>query len=344
MFRLRAEHLRAARGFVTCGECNHVFDVLQRIVDEPAPEPELATSIETPPESVVEIPIEASAEPEAVAPATVALPETDSEIAAATTVPGVFDEPPPAPGPQLGSEAALEAVALDMPPLFREVEAEVTAPNAPLLPESEHAILFEAPGAAAVDDAPIVPSPIVERDADDEAEVPEILREEIAALSGQGRSRARWLWALLALALLLALAAQVGYTYRAPLFERWPMLQPWAELLCARVGCDLRVPLATGTIELLARDVRDHPQYAGTLLVNATLHNNGSRPASYPVIQLGIYDHTGSVVGIRRFAPKEYLDQSIDIASGLPAGGSVYVVLEIAGTGNAADSFEFTFL
>lgn len=331
MFRLKAEHLRAARGFVACGACDYVFNVLQRLVDEPAPQANVEAAIATSPK------------PEVAAPVVVELPAHDIEIAAATTVPDVFDEPPPAPGPQLGSEAALEAVAIDMPPLFREVQAEIAAANAPLMPESEHAILFDAPVAAVVEEAPLVASPIVGRSDDDEA-VPEILREEIAALSGQGRSRARWLWASLALALLLALAAKVGYTYRAPLFERWPALQPWAERLCAHLGCDLRVPLATGTIELLARDVRDHPQYAGTLLVNATLHNNGSRPAAYPVIQLGIYDRTGSVVGIRRFAPKEYLDQSIDIASGLPAGGSVYVVLEIAGAGNAADSFEFTFL
>jgi hypothetical protein len=174
--------------------------------------------------------------------------------------------------------------------------------------------------------------------------VPSTWRRRPCSARGRKRSAARWLWTLVVLVLLVALVAQASYTYRTVLLERWPMLQPRVELLCMRLGCDLRVPLATGTIELLARDVRDHPQYAGTLLVNATLHNKGPRAAAYPVIQLGIYDHTGSAVGIRRFAPKEYLDQSIDVAAGLPADASIHVVLEIASTGNTADSFEFTFL
>ena len=106
VFRLKAEHLRAARGFVACGECNHVFDVLQRIVDEPAQEPIVAAPIETPADIVVDAPLATPPQADVDAPATVALHGTDFEIAAATTVPDVFDEPPPAPGhPRCGHSA-----------------------------------------------------------------------------------------------------------------------------------------------------------------------------------------------------------------------------------------------
>jgi hypothetical protein len=62
------------------------------------------------------------------------------------------------------------------------------------------------------------------------------------------------------------------------------------------------------------------------------------------VIQLGVFDRRGATVGVRRFAPREYLDRSIDIDAGLPAGRRVHLVLEIAGVGQRADSFEFSFL
>ena len=94
----------------------------------------------------------------------------------------------------------------------------------------------------------------------------------------------------------------------------------------------------------MARDVREHPQYAHILLVNATLANRSAITTAYPIIQLGVYDRNGGIVGMRRFAPLEYLDASIDIARGMPAGRAVYVVLEVASASDVAESFEFTFM
>jgi hypothetical protein len=62
------------------------------------------------------------------------------------------------------------------------------------------------------------------------------------------------------------------------------------------------------------------------------------------VIQLGLYGQTGEVLGIRRFEPQEYLDKSIDLAAGMPPNRPVYIVMEVAGVGGRAISFEFTFL
>ena len=97
-------------------------------------------------------------------------------------------------------------------------------------------------------------------------------------------------------------------------------------------------------IKLLTRDVRDHPQYQNTLLVNATLANQSDATTKFPVIQLGLFDKTGETIGVRRFNPDEYLDSSIDIPTGLSAGRTVYVVFELAGVGDRAVSFEFSFL
>jgi hypothetical protein len=113
---------------------------------------------------------------------------------------------------------------------------------------------------------------------------------------------------------------------------------------CDRLGCRLKTGSATDEIELLARDVRDHPQYLDTLLVNATLVSLSETTTLFPVIQLGLYGQTGEVIGVRRFEPGEYLDKSIDLGAGMPPNRSVYIVLEVAGVGARAVSFEFTFL
>ena len=175
-------------------------------------------------------------------------------------------------------------------------------------------------------------------------EVPEILRADMARLLRRQRFSALWWgWSSLALLALIALLAQVSWEYRVEMFARFPNLRTYVERGCVALGCQIDGPLAVGQMELLARDVREHPQYQHALLVNATLANRGALTAKYPTIQLGIYDRTGGIVGVRRFQPREYLDASIDIEHGMPAARSVYLVLEIAWVSEVADSFEFTF-
>ncbi len=175
-------------------------------------------------------------------------------------------------------------------------------------------------------------------------EAPAVLREDLARLAASERRGGGWAWGLLALVLLGGFVAQAAWYWRVDLLARFPQLAPHAASLCEKLGCRIEQPASKADIELIARDVRDHPQYAQTLLVNATLLNRARQSAAYPVIQLSVYDRRGAPVGVRRFQPREYLDRSIDIEAGMPAGRSVYIVLEIAGIGDRADSFEFLFL
>lgn len=173
--------------------------------------------------------------------------------------------------------------------------------------------------------------------------VPAILRHDVERLLRDQRAGLRWVWTLLAGLAALVLLTQVAWVNREWVLEHYPFARPYASQWCARLGCQLDRPLAA-RIELVSRDVREHPNYANALLVNAMLANRTRSVAAYPVIQLGVHDRNGSVVGIRRFQPDEYLDQSIDVAAGIPPGRTVYVVLEIAGASDVADSFEFIFL
>jgi len=254
----------------------------------------------------------------------------------------LVDEPAPAPAPQ-------------------EIVPEILPPTLPSTATSSGAVSDdEGPrvGVAALDDVIIAeaepPMPriaLVEPDLspvskleDELDDTPSVLREDLARLAAHERRRGRFAWGLLALLLMLGLAAQAAWYWRGELLERFPQALPHAAQLCERIGCRLEEPVGVDDVELIARDVRDHPQYAKTLLVNATLQNRGTRSAKFPVIQLGVYDSTGVAVGVRRFTPSEYLDRSIDIDAGMPAGSRIYIVLEIAGVGDRADSFEFLFL
>jgi predicted Zn finger-like uncharacterized protein len=174
--------------------------------------------------------------------------------------------------------------------------------------------------------------------------VPAVLRDDLARLAARERRGPGFAWGLAAALLLATLAAQSAWHWRGDLLARFPQLMPLGTQVCARLGCRLERPASIADIELVARDVREHPQYVDALLVNATLLNRGHGAATYPVIQLGVFDRRGGMVGVRRFAPRDYLDASIDIEAGMPAGRRVHLVLEIAAVGKRADSFEFDFL
>lgn len=182
-------------------------------------------------------------------------------------------------------------------------------------------------------------------DAHPRVDVPAVLLDDLAALESAPRP-AVWrsvVWTLFGLVLLALAALQLAFIERQPLLARVPDAALLIDALCARLPC-LERREAASKVRLLARDVREHPSYRDALLVNATLVNDAKTPSPYPVIDLRLRDAAGNVLSARQFQPGEYLDQSIDIAAGMPSARPVYIVLELAGNASNAVSFEFTFL
>ena len=176
-------------------------------------------------------------------------------------------------------------------------------------------------------------------------DVPTVLRDDLAALSAAPRAPV-WrglAWSVFALLLAASAALQLAFIEREAVLAQMPQAVPLIDALCARLPC-LERRQAASSVRLLARDVREHPSYRDALLVNATIVNDAATPSPYPVIDLRLRDAAGNVLSARQFKPSEYLDQSIDIAAGMPAARPVYIVLELAGNASNAVSFEFTFL
>lgn len=181
--------------------------------------------------------------------------------------------------------------------------------------------------------------------ADNEA-VPDVLREAYAALeqAQAPRPSRRSGWVIAATLLVAAIVVQLLLANRDAIEARYPGTLPWFERACRHLACEARQPEETASVHLLARDIRDHPQYLDALLVNATLVNEAATASPFPELQLTLHDATGATIGTRRFLPDEYLDDSIPVAPGMPPGQPVYVVMELGGAASSAVSFEFTFL
>ncbi len=152
------------------------------------------------------------------------------------------------------------------------------------------------------------------------------------------------LWGVGSLLLLLALLLQGAAYYHRQVEERFPQLAPLTGGLCRFLPCSDPVPRPEEQVVVVARDVRSHPRFADTLLVNATLENRGGTKVPFPLLELDIYDTAGRLIAARRFRPAEYLAPGMQVEAGMPPGVPVHILLEVAGAGEQAVSFQFRFL
>jgi predicted Zn finger-like uncharacterized protein len=144
------------------------------------------------------------------------------------------------------------------------------------------------------------------------------------------------------LLLTLALAAQYGWWDRNRLAQV-AALRPVLEWLCQPLGCDLPLRRDLARVEMVGREVRDHPQVADALLVSAAFVNRAPYPQAYPVLQISFSDVSGTPVAVRRFMPEEYLHDK-NPARGMAPGEETLVMLEVVDPGERAVSFQFDFM
>ncbi|MCC6201915.1 MAG: zinc-ribbon domain-containing protein [Gammaproteobacteria bacterium] len=319
VFRIHPAQLRQAQGFVRCGACQQVFYAVDRLLEErtAAVEPEALKPDDTPA-------LRAHGIAAPAAPPRPSFP--DGEVVSAETV---TEPAQPSPPPPVAAPIMLQAT--DLPPLRRDTadledayELEVAQDETPV-----------------TRDALSVSAHTEETDAD----APEVLQQDLAALRSVQHARRswRWFWVTSALLLLLILAGQIAWQLREALLTRFPDWRTPVERWCATLGCRLDAEANAPEIELLARDVRDHPRFPDALLANVTMISRAQSVQRYPTIEMSLFDRTGRTIGRRRFAPDEYLDPSIDVDAGMQPSRPVFVVLELAGMHRDAVGFEFAF-
>ncbi len=148
-------------------------------------------------------------------------------------------------------------------------------------------------------------------------------------------------WVVLNLMLLVVLGGQLLFVQR-DVFAQQPQLRPALEPMCEMAGCELAPLRAIDRIELVRRDVYQHPGRDDALLIDATMVNNAGFSQPYPLFTVGLGDRRGRVMSRRSFAPEEYLDQHSPGAHMVP-GLPVRVTLALAAPDHPTHTFEFAF-
>lgn len=152
-------------------------------------------------------------------------------------------------------------------------------------------------------------------------------------------------WGAIAAALLLTalLVGQYGYVERDRLASV-PQLRPLLETGCRWLGCELPLRREIAKVEIVAREVRDHPRVADALLISATFVNRADFVQPFPIFSVSFSDVSGTLVSARRFRPDEYLPHGQGTVEGMQPGQRAYLTLEVFDPGQRAVSFQFDFL
>lgn len=306
-FRIYAEQIAAANGQVRCGFCDTQFNALERLHDEPIHSEEIQTETEF---EEIEFDLNDEQEPGI---------EKDEEYVPAQEEQNI---PTESSVTEHELETAIDEIGIkddiqDQP--SQSVEQLIEPETAPQ-PQPEPEANFD------------FPEPVNE---------PELILEQPAA----GKSKLlAFCWFFFSFIALLLLVTQLAWFNRDQLLVKYPELTPYVQQICLHLDCELIRERDTRAISLINRDVRLHPRFKDTLLVNATMQNGLGVRQPFPRVQLTLFDTAGSVIGHRSFYPPDYLDDSIDVEQGMPVDSPVHFVLEVSGPTSGAVSFEFRFL
>ncbi|MGD2076443.1 MAG: DUF3426 domain-containing protein [Gammaproteobacteria bacterium] len=152
-------------------------------------------------------------------------------------------------------------------------------------------------------------------------------------------------WGAIAASLLLAglLVVQYGYAERHRL-AALPQLRPALEFACGHLGCDLPPRRDVGQVEILERQVRDHPGVDEALLINVSFVNKAEFAQAFPLFEVSFSDVSGTPVAVGRFTADEYLTDEHRGSKQMQPGEHARLMLEVIDPGERAVSFQFEFL
>ena len=331
-FLVTAEQLKIRSGRVRCGQCQHVFNALDSLIEEPALALAQATKGATaltqglpagiPRDVGARLPTEGDA-----------IPPSPPTVAEA--------EPVPSPSPDSVDHTVARA-ALPEPEIDDVTEPDAAALVADLAAEPDAAmpmgVEVEAPASGEPPDDSGPPS---------DAGSTEIV--DAAVEGGDGGTwedaftppapQRRWPWVLGSAAALGALAVQATIAFRVELATVWPDARPALTALCDFAGCEVGLPAKPGLIRIDASDLHPDGGQASRLVMTATIKNLAPFSQQFPHLELTLTDTNDKAVARKVLAPADYLSARTPLADGMAPNVDVAAGVVIDAGGLAASGY-----
>ncbi len=350
LYQIEPAHLRAAGGKLHCGNCQQTFNATAAVFDEPQQALDYAQ----------QHPVQEDVAREIDELVNMALGQVPTGTAASQAEPGGRVDEYGLVAEAEASDSMVSAGAIGagtgdqfqaVSPADTEPEADLAAPGE--LEELVEEVVIESGREVAAlperrADADCYAQPVASEFSPQQQEHVALQEELPPALLFESEnleevSRSTWGAIAASLALTLVLLGQYAWVERYQL-AGIPTLRPVLDVICQHLGCDLPLRRNLGQVEIVEREVRDHPHVDDALLISASFVNRADFVQAYPLLEVSFSDVSGTPVAARRFRPAEYLSGQQHSAAGMRPGEQAYLMLEVADPGERAVSFQFEFL
>lgn len=300
-FLLTKEHLKAYKGKVQCGNCEHIFNAKNRLTE-------------------VSDDIQSAAEYQS------SISEQASVFAATQSA----DEKP--------IDAMLSNILEGVPNLQDLTSAdEESNSNQPDSSESAQAAYFNQSKSEAAtktvnisDDVTDGVSENSPAYATEQIDTP-IEIEDLTTDIRFSKPKLKTNYWLLALSLLLALLAglQSIYAMRTQIAAEYPQFKPLLQQACATLQCNIALPNNLDLLTIDDSDMQEDEDRENVIKFTSLLINNANYAQAYPNIELTLTATDDQPVLRKVIKPSEYLKANSDQAAGLGAREEVRVNLAI---------------
>jgi predicted Zn finger-like uncharacterized protein len=136
-----------------------------------------------------------------------------------------------------------------------------------------------------------------------------------------------WTFGVVLLALLLA--AELAYAYRGPIAQRYPVLRPWLEAVCAAAGCSISWAREDALLKLEDSELLEIPGKPSEIALNARVRNLAQVAQEYPHLELTLTDLTGQAAVRRVLRPTDYLGRPVAAGEVLGPGAELSIQIRL---------------
>ena len=173
------------------------------------------------------------------------------------------------------------------------------------------------------------PAPVASSPPRAQRPAPRVAREDVILAPPPLPRPAARAWAFGSALLAVVLATELAFAYRGAIAQRYPILRPWLESVCAAAGCNIFWAREDALLKLEDSELLEVPGKPNEIALGARIRNLAQVAQEYPHLELTLTDLTGQAAVRRVLRPTDYLGRSPTSGEMLAPGAEMSIQLRL---------------
>ena len=122
---------------------------------------------------------------------------------------------------------------------------------------------------------------------------------------------------------------EIAFAWRGPLAQRYPVLRPALEAMCAHAQCSVPWSREEALLKLEDSEMLEVPGKPSEIALGARIRNLATVAQEYPHFELTLTDFTGQAAARRVLRPTDYLGRALQAGEVLAPGSELALQLRL---------------